>query len=184
MSLPVSHQGVVGSQRSLDSSYWKPRTQDLEAQIVDVNVIGAQILRALYKKRGFSLIRLGDTEILILAQELVFPVGESVTEWGDRMAALCGDPHLGQGDNEVFKWKSILDRSGVGFPNFVAQRLLIDAIRSADVIGVPSQIRPGRSRAHLQLIGGFQATLLAAFDRLGLGGRDLKLTDSSPFPGN
>jgi hypothetical protein len=177
MSNSAIRRDSVESLCNRSNGYWKVRTEALEDRIMDVNVIGAQILRAAHRKTGFALIRLGDTELLILAQRLVFPVVGDVAEWGDCMAALCGDPHLGRGDNEVSKWKSILDHSGVGFPDFRAQKLLIDAIRSADVIGVPSQRRPGRSRAHVRLVGGFQATMLAAFDRLGLAEGDLKLTD-------
>lgn len=154
--------------------------QQLEAMVRSVNEIAPQILRALRDKRGFSLIRLGDAEILTLAQDTVFPTRVNVPVWGHLMAELCHDPVLGKGDNnEVLRWRDMMYSSGIHYPDLDARDLLAEAVKSADVVGIPVRNRPGRSRAHLKILEGFQTVLLEIFKILNLNKSNMQLADSA-----
>jgi hypothetical protein len=152
----------------------------LEAMVRSVDEIAPQVLRALRDKRGFSIIRLGDAEILTLAQDTVFPTRVNVPVWGDLMAELCHDPVLGKGDNnEVARWRDMMYTSGIHYPDLGARDLLAQAVRTADVVGIPVRNRPGRSRAHLKLLEGFQTVLLEIFNTLNLNYSNMQLADSA-----
>jgi hypothetical protein len=154
--------------------------QQLEAMVRSVDEIAPQILRALRDKRGFSVIRLGDAEILTLAQDTVFPTRVNVPVWGDLMAELCHDPALGKGDNnEVVRWRDMMYMSGIHYPDLDARDLLAQAVKTADVVGIPVKNRPGRSRAHLKILEGFQTVLLEIFKTLNLNYSNMKLADSA-----
>ena len=150
--------------------------RQLESAIMPVDDIAPRILRALADKRGFSVIRLGDAEILTLAQDTVFPTRVNVPVWGDLMAELCHDPALGKGDNnEVSRWRDMMHSSGVAYPDLHARDLLAQAVKTADVVGIPVRNRPGRSRAHLKILEGFQTVLLEIFKELNLNYNSTKL---------
>ncbi len=154
--------------------------QQLEAMVRTVDEIAPQILRALRDKRGFSVIRLGDAEILTLAQDTVFPTRVNVPVWGDLMAELCYDPALGKGDNnEVVRWRDMMYMSGIHYPDLDARDLLAQAVKTADVVGIPVKNRPGRSRAHLKILEGFQTVLLEIFNTLNLNYSNMQLADSA-----
>jgi hypothetical protein len=154
--------------------------QQLEAMVRSVDEIAPQILRALRDKRGFSVIRLGDAEILTLAQDTVFPTRVNVPVWGDLMAELCHDPSLGKGDNnEVVRWRDMMYMSGIHYPDLDARDLLAQALKTADVVGIPVNNRPGRSRAHLKILEGFQTVLLEIFKTLHLNHSNMQLADSA-----
>lgn len=154
--------------------------QQLEAMVRSIDVIAPQILQALRDKRGFSVIRLGDAEILTLAQDTVFPTRFNVPVWGDLMAELCHDPALGKGDNnEVVRWRDMMYMSGIHYPDLDARDLLAQAVKTADVVGIPVRNRPGRSRAHLKLLEGFQTVLLEIFQTLNLNHNNMQLADSA-----
>lgn len=154
--------------------------QQLEAMVRSVNEIAPQILRALADKRGFSVIRLGDAEILTLAQDTIFPTRYNVPIWGDLMAELCHDPTLGKGDNnEVRRWRDMMYMSGIHYPDLDARDLLTQAVKTADVVGIPVRNRPGRSRAHLKILEGFQTVLLEIFKPLNLNHSNMQLADSA-----
>lgn len=154
--------------------------RQLESAIMPVDDIAPRILRALADKRGFSVIRLGDAEILTLAQDTVFPTRVNVPVWGDLMAELCHDPALGKGDNnEVSRWRDMMHSSGVAYPDLHARDLLAQAVKTADVVGIPVRNRPGRSRAHLKILEGFQTVLLEIFKELNLNYNSTKLADSA-----
>ena len=154
--------------------------QQLEATVRSVDEIAPQILRALRDKRGFSVIRLGDAEILTLAQDTVFTTRVNVPVWGDLMAELCHDPALGKGDNdEVARWRDMMYMSGIHYPDLDARDLLAQAVKTADVVGIPVRNRPGRSRAHLKILEGFQTVLLEIFKTLNLSYSNMQLADSA-----
>lgn len=154
--------------------------QQLEAMVRSVDEIAPRILRALRDKRGFSVIRLGDAEILTLAQDTVFPTRVNVPAWGDLMAELCHDPALGKGDNnEVVRWRDFMSMSGIHYPDLDARDLLLQAVKTADVVGIPVGNRPGRSRAHLKILEGFQTVLLEIFKTLNLNYSNMQLADSA-----
>ena len=154
--------------------------QQLEAMVRSVDEIAPQILRALRDKRGFSVIRLGDAEILTLAQDTVFPTRFNVPIWGDLMAELCHDPALGKGDNnEVRRWRDMMYMSGIDYPDLNARDLLTQAVKTADVVGIPVSNRPGRSRSHLKLLEGFQTVLLELFKKFNLNYSNMQLADSA-----
>lgn len=154
--------------------------QQLEAAIMPINEIVRQILRALAEKRGFSVIRLGDAEILTLAQDTVFSTSVNVPVWGDLMSELCHDPALGKGDNnEVLRWRDMMYMSGIHYPDLNARDLLAQAVKTANVVGIPVRNRPGRSRAHLKLLEGFQTILLEIFKNLNLNYSNIQLADSA-----
>jgi hypothetical protein len=56
---------------------------------------------------------------------------------------------------------------------------LAQAVRTADVVGIPVRNRPGRSRAHLKLLEGFQTVLLEIFKTLNLNYSNMQLADSA-----
>ncbi len=154
--------------------------QQLEAAVKPVDEIAPQILRALRDKRGFSVIRLGDAEILTLAQDTVFTTRVNVPAWGNLMAELCHDPLLGTGDNnEVLRWRDMMHMSGIHYPDLNARDLLIQAVKTADIVGIPVRNRPGRSHAHLKILEGFQTVLLEIFKELNLNYSNMLLADSA-----
>ncbi len=154
--------------------------QQLEAMVRSVDEIAPQILRALRDKRGFSVIRLGDAEILTLAQDTVFPTRFNVPIWGDLMAELCHDPALGKGDNnEVRRWRDMMYMSGIHYPDLDARDRLAQAVKTADVVGIPVRNRPGRSHAHLKILEGFQTVLLEIFEKFNLNYSNMQLADSA-----
>lgn len=151
----------------------------LEAQVIKIDDVAPHILTALSKQQGFSLIRLGDGEILLLAQDIIFPTNVDIREWGKLMAELCHDPNLGGGDNEVARFGTVLRNAGVGYPDKFAQDCLINAIKTANFIGIPVTYRPGRSAAHCRLVGGFQTVFIEALNKLAIPLNNLQLTDSA-----
>lgn len=179
--------------------------QDLESRIIGIDQVAADILRALAGQEVFSFIRMGDSELLVLAQELVFPIKQDISEWGPLLAELCCDYNLGQGDRghrrqttiikdqglqvsikqgpagltEVKRWANILRLSGINYPDLLAREYMQKALMGASVIGVPTARRPGRSEEHLNLLKGFQTVFLTILDRLGISLDDLTLTDSA-----
>jgi len=153
---------------------------ELESQVMPVDQVAQHILQALKNKQGFSLIRLGDAEILTLAQDTVFPTSVNVPAWGELMAELCHDPHLGKGDNnEVVRWRDMMHASGVDYPDLVARDRLCEAVRSASLIGIPVRNRPGRSRAHMKLVEGFQTVFLELLKIMNLNPKNMKFGDSA-----
>lgn len=156
------------------------KRQELESRVMTVDQVADNILQALCDKRGFSIIRLGDAEILTLAQDTVFPTSVNVPVWGDLMAELCRDPLLGKGDNnEVVRWRDMMHTSGVNYPDLGVRDQLAQAVKSASLIGIPIRNRPGRSRAHLKLVEGFQTVLLEELNLLNLSPERMKFGDSA-----
>lgn len=154
--------------------------QQLESRVMSIDQVADDILQALRDKRGFSIIRLGDAEILTLAQDTVFPTSVNVPIWGDLMAELCHDPLLGKGDNnEVVRWRDMMHTSGVNYPDLQVRDQLAEAVKSASLIGIPTRNRPGRSRAHLKLVEGFQTVLLEELKLLNLMPERMKFGDSA-----
>ncbi|MGI5911906.1 MAG: hypothetical protein ACOX6E_04890 [Syntrophomonadaceae bacterium] len=137
------------------------KRQGLEARVLPIDLIANNILQAIKDQHAYSIIRLGDAEILTLAQDTVFPTSVNVPVWGDLMAKLCHDPLLGKGDNnEVVRWRDMMYASGIDYPDLNARDRLTAAVKSANLIGIPTKNRPGRSRAHLKLVEGFQTVFL------------------------
>lgn len=155
------------------------RRRSLESRIQNMDDLAHGVLSALGRQTGFSMIRLGDAEILVLAQDLVFPTSMDISTWGPLMAELSHDPLMGEGDNEVQRWRGFLQLSEVNYPDLVARDLLIESIRAASTIGVPVGYRPGRSYEHIKLLRGFQALLLELFDILNLSLDSMHLVDSA-----
>jgi hypothetical protein len=156
------------------------KRQELESKVMTVDQVADKILQALREQRGFSIIRLGDAEILTLAQDTVFPTSINVPAWGDLMAELCRDPLLGKGDNnEVVRWRDMMHTSGVDYPDLQVRDQLAQAVKSASLIGIPVRNRPGRSRAHLKLVEGFQTVLLEEFQLLNLTPEKMQFSDSA-----
>lgn len=210
----VRHE-LNGDQRtitSINSQEQKQRRQqlemqrqDLENRLIGIDQIAGRILRALAGQEAFSFIRMGDSELLVLAQELVFPIKQDISEWGPLLAELCCDYNLGQGDRghrrqttiikdqglqvsikqgpvgttEVKRWANILRLSGIDYPDLLAREYMQRALGEASVIGVPTARRPGRSEEHLNLLKGFQTVFLTVLDRLSISLDDLTLTDSA-----
>jgi hypothetical protein len=157
---------------------WKRK--ELESRVITVDQVAHNILQALRDQRSFSIIRLGDAEILTLAQDTVFPISVNVPVWGDLMAELCHDPLLGKGDNnEVVRWRDMMHTSGVSYPDLETRDRLAEAVKSASLIGIPIKNRPGRSRAHIKLVEGFQTVLLEIFKLLNVESGNMQLGDSA-----
>lgn len=168
---------IITDQRRLTLVH---KRQELEAQVMTVDHVAHHVLQALKDQRGFSLIRLGDAEILTLAQDTVFPTSVNVPLWGDLMAELCHDPQLGKGDNnEVVRWRDMMHTSGIDYPDLNARDRLSEAVRSASIIGIPIRNRPGRSRAHMKLVEGFQTVFLELLRLLNLNPKNMKFGDSA-----
>lgn len=72
----------------------------------------------LQKKKPFSLVRIGDGENFILAQDTIHPVQELIN-----MYNVVADSHY----------------SGIAIPNLEARDRLVQAIRKADVVGILNQ---------------------------------------------
>lgn len=155
------------------------RRQFLQSRIMSTSAVAASVFQALTSQQGFSLIRLGDSELLVLAQDLLFPTSIPMSQWGALMADLCCDPDLGQGDNEVNRWENIVRVSGNQYPDYTARYYLINALSSASMVGIPSSYRPGRSFEHVKLLEGFQTVFLNILPKLGIPLISLKLSDSA-----
>ncbi|MEN6351587.1 MAG: hypothetical protein ABFD08_19605 [Syntrophomonas sp.] len=151
----------------------------LESCLLNTYDLASIIFNALSQRQGFSFIRLGDSELLVLAQDTVFPTSTDISKWGDLLAILCCDPDLGQGDNEVSRWEYIVKVSGNQFPDKTAQEYLIKAVLSATVLGIPSAYRPGRSLEHVKLLKGFQTVFMNILQKLSIPFESLRLTDSA-----
>jgi len=80
--------------------------------------ISAQIDAAIRERRPYSFVRLGDGELLTLAQERVMP---------------C---------REIRRVGAFLPRSGVRVPDPAARDELLQAVRDASLVGVPTSRRP------------------------------------------
>ncbi|MDD3270246.1 MAG: hypothetical protein PHX14_13090 [Syntrophomonadaceae bacterium] len=153
--------------------------QILQSRLMSTSALVGLIFRALARQRSFSFIRLGDSELLIMAQDLLFPSSIDISQWGHLLANLCCDRDLGEGDDEVRRWGYIVQVSGNQFPDLVAREYLIKAVLAASVIGVPSAYRPGRSFEHMKLLEGFQTLFLEILPKLSLPLENLKLADSA-----
>lgn len=151
----------------------------LQSRINNTSTTAALVFRALSSQQGFSLIRLGDSELLVLAQDLLFPTSIPISQWGALMSALCCDPDLGQGDDEINRWENIVRVSGNQYPDYIARYYLIRALSAASLIGIPSAYRPGRSVEHVKLLEGFQTVFLNVLDKLKIPLQSLQLTDSA-----
>ncbi len=82
-------------------------------RLLDASEVATRIRSALKKRSPLSLIRLGDGELLTLAQEVVMS------------------------EEEVRKEGHFLSYSGVNLPDIAARNMLVRAIRKADLIGIP-----------------------------------------------
>lgn len=98
----------------------------------------------LREKRPFSLIRLGDGELLTMAQDLVMDI------------------------EQVRKEGPFLPYAGVNVPNLQARDLLAQAVRGANVVGIPQS----RRRT-------FQPLAIEVFRACGIDYRNLALTYST-----
>ncbi len=94
--------------------------------------------------RPLSIVRLGDGELLTLAHDTILPV------------------------DEVRKRGPFLPYSGVELPAHPIREALADALRKADIIGVPQSRHPS-----------FQGLLLPVFRHYGLNLASLQLTSST-----
>lgn len=81
--------------------------------LIQINELGAWILNALQTHAPMSFVRLGDGELLTLAQDVVLST------------------------EEVLKQGPFLSYAGVNVPDLAARDQLLHAIRGADVIGIP-----------------------------------------------
>ncbi|WP_233500817.1 GT-D fold domain-containing protein [Paenibacillus antibioticophila] len=99
---------------------------------------------AMDDKLHLSVIRLGDGELLTLAHDTILPV------------------------EEVRKRGPFLPYSGVELPAHSIREALADALRKADIIGVPQSRHPS-----------FQGLLLPVFRHYGLNPASLRLTSST-----
>ncbi|MEN6462806.1 MAG: hypothetical protein ABFC94_15735, partial [Syntrophomonas sp.] len=153
--------------------------QLLQSRIINTSTTAALVFRALSSRQGFSLIRLGDSELLVLAQDLLFPTSIPMSQWGALMADLCCDPDLGQGDDEVNRWDHIVRVSGNQYPDYTARYYLIKALSAASLIGIPCTYRPGRSVEHVKLLEGFQTVFLNVLYKLNIPLKSLLVTDSA-----
>lgn len=169
----ASHQYALEKQNVIK------QRQFLQSRIMNTSTTAGLLFHALANRQGFSLIRLGDSELLVLAQDLLFPTSIPISQWGVLMAILCCDPDLGQGDDEVNRWENIVRVSGNQYPDHKAQEYLIKALRSATLIGIPHAYRPGRSVEHVKLLEGFQTVFLHLLQKLNIPLNSLKLTDSA-----
>ncbi|MDD3023839.1 MAG: hypothetical protein PHE26_08075 [Syntrophomonadaceae bacterium] len=151
----------------------------LQSQIMNTAELVSLIFRALTRQQGFSFIRLGDSELLILAQDLIFPSHIDISQWGHLLADLCCDNDLGEGDDEVSRWWYIVQVSGNQFPDRVAWEYLVKAVSTATIIGIPSTYRPGRSLDHMKLLEGFQTLFIKILSKLNIPAESLKLADSA-----
>mgnify|MGYP000850631330 FL=1 len=186
--LPNGYGRAVFKMRSRSWSKFKaPGKRDevlrehaiLESRIMDMAELGEHIFYALGQQQGFSLIRLGDSELIILAQDIVFPTNLELKKWAGLMADISHDPELGDGDNEASRWEDFLRLSGVQFPDKGAQDYLIKALHSATLVGIPTSNRPGRSAAHIRLIQGFQTTLFKVLEKLQIPLNAMRFCDSA-----
>jgi hypothetical protein len=81
--------------------------------IIQTDVLGERIINALQTHTPLSFVRLGDGELLTLAQDVVLST------------------------KEVLKRGPFLTYAGVNIPDLAARDQLLHAIRGADVVGIP-----------------------------------------------
>ncbi|CAM3138508.1 GT-D fold domain-containing glycosyltransferase [Paenibacillus lupini] len=86
--------------------------------LLTVEQVGDQIIHALDEQQPLSLVRLGDGELLTLAQEIVMPV-ETVRREG-----------------------KFLDYAGVKVPDLDIRDRLAEAVLRADIVGIPRTRMP------------------------------------------
>lgn len=98
---------------------------------------------ALQEKKGLSLVRLGDGEGIALAQGFL------------------------KSEEEVKKY-DFLEYAGLTPPDYAARDQLADAVRNADIVGIPSNLMPD-----------FQPLVCKALQRNGISTKDLTLTDAT-----
>ncbi len=153
--------------------------QFLQSRVMNISRLAELIFWSLAKQRGLSYIRMGDSELLILAQELLFPTSIPISHWISLLSDLCCDPDIGQGDNEVCRWEYIVQVSGNRFPDKKAWEYMIKAVSTASVVGIPTTDRPGRSFEHMKLLEGFQTIFLSVLKKLGIPVESLLLADSA-----
>lgn len=153
--------------------------QVMQNRIISTYAVVNLVFQALINRQGFSFIRLGDSELLVLAQDLIFPCSIDISQWGGLLADLCCDYDLGEGDDEVSRWGYIVQVSGNQFPDPIAREYLEKAVFSASLIGVPSTYRPGRSLEHMKLLEGFQTLFLKILEKLAIPVGNLNLADSA-----
>ncbi|WP_248927679.1 GT-D fold domain-containing glycosyltransferase [Paenibacillus hamazuiensis] len=101
--VPVSEIIAAGIEQFRHRFYTLQTTQE----------VAEQISSALDAKQPFSLVRLGDGELLTLAQETVLSI------------------------DQVRKEGSFLPYAGVNIPDIAARDLLVSAIKQATVVGIP-----------------------------------------------
>lgn len=87
-------------------------------QLITVNQVGDQIIQALEERKPLSLIRLGDGELLTLAQEKTMTI-EQVRQEG-----------------------SFLSYAGVQVPDLAVRDQLYEAVKRADIVGIPKLRKP------------------------------------------
>ncbi len=88
-----------------------------DEELLKVNQVFNIVKEAVEKKIPFSLVRIGDGENLILAQDSVMPINE-LLQRGWAKAANEG-------------------KKGVTLPNLKLRDMMIDSIKKADVVGIP-----------------------------------------------
>lgn len=82
-------------------------------KLLSASEVAGKIRSALNQRTSLSVIRLGDGELLALAQEVVMS------------------------EEEVRKEGHFLSYSGVHLPDLAARDMLVSAIRKADIVGIP-----------------------------------------------
>lgn len=115
----------------------------LYPMLAPVNVFET-INGALQEGRPLSVVRLGDGELLTLAHGTVIST------------------------EEAMRWGTFLPYAGVRLPDAAARETLADAVRSADIIGVPESRHPS-----------YQGLLYPVLRHYGIDYRKLRLTTST-----
>lgn len=105
--------------------------------------VAGHLQTSLDNRRGTSVVRLGDGELLTMAQETVWPLDKIKQEGG------------------------FLPYAGVDVPDPVARDALVQAVREADIVGIPTLRLPN-----------FQLLAISVFQACGLDMRQIRLTDS------
>lgn len=111
---------------------------------VEIGTVWQEMMDAMDTSQPYALVRLGDGELLALAHDLVLDT-ESIRREAPFVA-----------------------NAGIDLPDHAARGALADAVRRANVVGVPTSRRPH-----------FQPLLQPALARLGIDYRQLRLTDST-----
>lgn len=83
--------------------------------LIDEHEVAKRIWNAAEERRGFSLVRLGDGELLTLAQDTVYTI-----------------------DEIKFIGSHFLTYAGLNVPDLAARDALISSVQQADIVGVPS----------------------------------------------